>query len=104
IDAAAINSIAIGKDPNGVDIVVKPGRYGPYLKRDEDTVSVPENVPPDEMTVAKAMQLLAAPRGDVPIGKDPATGMNVYVKQGRFGPYVQLGEVVDGQDNPKTAS
>jgi DNA topoisomerase I len=104
IDAAEINSIIIGKDPEGAELVVKPGRYGPYLKRGEDTVSVPENLPPDEMTVEKAMQLLSAPRGDVPIGKDPQTGMNVYVKQGRFGPYVQLGELVDGQDKPKTAS
>jgi DNA topoisomerase-1 len=104
IDAAEINSIIIGKDPEGAELVVKPGRYGPYLKRGEDTVSVPENLPPDEMTVEKAMQLLSAPKGDVPIGKDPQTGMNVYVKQGRFGPYVQLGELVDGQEKPKTAS
>jgi DNA topoisomerase-1 len=104
IDAAEINSIIIGKDPDGVEIVVKPGRYGPYLKRGEDTVSVPETLPPDEMTVEKAMQLLSAPKGDVPIGVDPQTGLNVYVKQGRFGPYVQLGELVDGEEKPKTAS
>ncbi len=104
IDAAEINSIMIGKDPDGNDLIVKPGRYGPYLKRGEDTVSVPENLPPDEMTVEKAMSLLAAPKGDKPIGVDPVGGLNVYVKQGRFGPYVQLGELVDGQDKPKTAS
>jgi len=106
IDAAEINSIPIGVDPNGVEIVVKPGRYGPYLKRGEDTVSVPETLPPDEMTVAKAMELLSAPKGDTPIGVDPATGLNVYVKQGRFGPYVQLGEMSDDKnaEKPKTAS
>ncbi|MEW5739873.1 MAG: type I DNA topoisomerase [Myxococcota bacterium] len=103
IDAAEINSIPIGKDPNGVDIVVKPGRYGPYLKRGEDTVSVPDSLPPDELTVEKALALLAAPKGDTPIGVDPASGLNVYVKQGRFGPYVQLGEVTD-ESKPKTAS
>ncbi len=106
IDAAEINSIPIGVDPNGVEIVVKPGRYGPYLKRGEDTVSVPETLAPDEMTVEKALELLSAPKGDVPIGQDPVTGLNVYVKQGRFGPYVQLGEMSDDEkaEKPKTAS
>ncbi len=103
IDAAAVNSIHIGTDPNGVEIVVKPGRYGPYVKRGEDTVGLPETLPPDEVTVEKALALLSAPKGDVPIGVDPASGLNVYVKQGRFGPYVQLGEVTD-DSKPKTAS
>ncbi len=103
IDAAAINSIFIGKDADGVEIVVKPGRYGPYLKRAEDTVSVPESLAPDEVTVEKALALLSAPKGDVPIGSDPATGKPVYVKQGRFGPYVQLGDVTD-EEKAKTAS
>jgi DNA topoisomerase-1 len=103
IDAAAINSIHIGEDPNGVEIVVKPGRFGPYIKRGEDTVGLPETLPPDEVTVEKAMAMFAAPKGDVPIGVDEATKLNVYVKQGRFGPYVQLGEVTD-DSKPKTAS
>jgi DNA topoisomerase-1 len=103
IDAADINSIPIGKDPAGVDIVVKPGRYGPYVKRGEDTASVPEMLPPDELTVDRALQLLSAPKGDVPVGRDPATGLPVFVKQGRFGPYVQLGE--NGSDpKPRTQS
>lgn len=101
IDAAEINSIYIGGKESG--IVVKPGRYGPYIKRGEDTVSVPDAIPPDEVTVAKAEALLAAPKGDTPIGVDPATGLNVYAKNGRFGPYVQLGEVTD-DSKPKTAS
>jgi DNA topoisomerase-1 len=103
IDAAEINSIFIGKDPDGVDMVVKPGRYGPYLRRGEDTVSVPESIPPDEVTIEKALALLAAPKGDTPIGVDSKTGLNVYVKQGRFGPYVQMGEVTD-DSKPKTQS
>ncbi|HEY1086776.1 MAG TPA: type I DNA topoisomerase, partial [Archangium sp.] len=101
IDAAEINSIYIGGKETG--IVVKPGRYGPYIKRGEDTVSVPDSLPPDEVTVEKAEALLSAPKGDVPIGVDPATSLNVYVKQGRFGPYVQLGEVTD-DSKPKTGS
>ncbi len=101
IDAAEINSIYIGGIETG--IIVKPGRYGPYIKRGEDTVSVPDSLPPDEVTVEKALQLLSAPKGDVPVGQDPATSLPVYVKQGRFGPYVQLGEVTD-DSKPKTAS
>jgi DNA topoisomerase-1 len=101
IDAAEINSIQIGGPESG--IVVKPGRFGPYIKRGEDTVSVPDSLPPDEVTVEKAIALLSAPKGDVPIGEDPATGLKVYVKNGRFGPYVQLGEVTD-ESKPKTAS
>jgi DNA topoisomerase I len=103
IDAAAINSIHIGKDANAVDIVVKPGRYGPYIKRGEDTVSVPENIPPDEVTVEKALALLAAPKGDTPIGTHPDLGKPVFVKQGRFGPYVQMG-IMGDEEKPKTAS
>jgi len=103
IDAGDINSIPIGKDLAGVDIVVKPGRYGPYLKRGEDTVSVPESLPPDELTAEKALALLSAPKGDVPLGHDPGSGLPVYVKQGRYGPYVQLGDPSDEQ-KPRTQS
>ncbi len=46
IDAAAINAIPIGLDPDGVEIVVKPGKYGPYLKRGEDTARCPTGSPP----------------------------------------------------------
>ena len=112
IDAAAVNSIPIGLDPDGNEVIVKPGRYGPYLKRGEDTVSVPESLAPDELTIEKSLELLSAPRGDIPIGVDPATGLNVYAKNGRFGAYVQLGEMpaqngkakIDPADKPKTAS
>ena len=101
IDAAAINSIPIGGADSG--IVVKPGKYGPYIKRGEDTVSVPDSLPPDEMTLEKAKELLAAPKGDTPIGTDPATGLPVFVKTGRFGAYVALGQVTD-DFKPKTSS
>lgn len=101
IDAASINSIPIGGADSGV--VVKPGKYGPYIKRGEDTVSVPDSLPPDEMTLEKAQALLAAPKGDTPIGTDPATGLPVFVKTGRFGAYVALGQVTD-DFKPKTAS
>ncbi|MFP5254686.1 MAG: type I DNA topoisomerase [Acidimicrobiia bacterium] len=91
-DAEAINTIPLGVDEHGEPIVVRNGRYGPYVKRGEDTASVPEDLPLDELTVDKAVELLSAPKGGEPIGTDPETGLPVYAKQGRFGPYVQLGD------------
>ena len=105
IDPAEINSIPIGLDPDGVLIVAKPGRQGsPYLKRGDDTASIPDSLAPDELTVDKALELLAAPKGGREVGVDPETGLVVYAKNGRFGPYVQLGEMVDGGEKPKMAS
>jgi DNA topoisomerase-1 len=105
-DPAEVNAISLGKDAQGVEIVVRNGKYGPYVKREEQTASVPEGLAPDEVTVDKALELLAAPKGDEPIGSDPASGLPIYSKSGRFGPYVQLGDaetLPDGQ-KPKMES
>ena len=91
-DPAVVNAIPLGKDADGELIVVRNGRYGPYLKRGEDTASVPTDLAPDELTVTRALEILASPKGDEPIGTDPESGLPVYVKSGRFGPYVQLGD------------
>jgi DNA topoisomerase-1 len=105
-DPAEVNAISLGKDAEGVEVVVRNGRYGPYIKREDATASVPEALAPDELTVDRALELLAAPKGDEPIGTDPASGLPVYSKSGRFGPYVQLGDadtLPEGQ-KPKMAS
>jgi DNA topoisomerase-1 len=91
-NAEAINTIPLGVDENGEPIVVRNGRYGPYLKRGEDTASVPEDLPLDELTIERAVEILSAPKGGEPLGTDPQTGLPVYAKSGRFGPYVQLGD------------
>ncbi len=104
IDAREINSIPIGVDAEDRLIVVRVGRYGPYLQRDDDRASIPEDLAPDELTVERAEELLAAPSQDRQIGDDPDTGLPVLVKAGRYGPYVQLGEVVEGGERPRTAS
>jgi DNA topoisomerase-1 len=106
IDAAQINSIPIGADADGVLIVAKPGRSdSPYLQRGEDTASIPDSMAPDELTVEKALELLAQPKGGRDLGTDPETGQHVYAKSGRYGPYVQLGEYDDtGNTKPKMAS
>jgi DNA topoisomerase-1 len=62
-------------------------------------------MPPDELTLELALEMVArAAEGDQAIGTDPDTGKPVYVKEGRFGPYVQLGDREDGSDKPKMAS
>ena len=105
IDPRAVNSIPIGKDAEGNEVIVRVGRYGPYLQRGEETASVPEDLPPDELTVDKAHELLTAPSQDRELGTEPESGLPVHLKTGRFGPYVQLGELEEGsKEKPPTAS
>ena len=103
IDAREINSIPIGPDAQGAEIVVRVGRYGPYLLRGEERASIPDDLAPDELTVERAEELLVAPSGDRVLGTDPESGLPVVAKSGRFGPYVQLGEPDNG-GKPRTAS
>ena len=105
IDAAAINTFEIGHDPEGRLIVAKPGKYGPYVKRGDDTASIPEALAPDEVTVEVATELLSGPKADEPIGE--LDGLPVFAKRGRYGPYVQWGtndEPPPGMDKPKMTS
>jgi DNA topoisomerase-1 len=91
-DPAVVNAIPLAKDVDGEPIVVRNGRYGPYVRRGDETATVPAEIAPDELTVELALELLAAPKGDTPIGTDPESGLPVYAKTGRYGPYVQLGD------------
>jgi DNA topoisomerase-1 len=106
IDPKAIGSIPIGKDDAGVDVMARIGRYGPYVERDEERASIPDDLAPDEVTVAKAIELIETQNvGDKIFGSDPDSGLTVYGKTGRFGPYVQLGEQEEGsKTKPKRAS
>jgi len=103
IDARAINSLPLGRDEQGREVIIRVGRYGPYLQREDVTASIPEDLPPDEMTIAKASELLEAPSGDRLLGTDEESGLPVYVRSGRFGSYVQLGEA-GGKEKPRTGS
>ncbi len=103
IDAREINSIPIGVDAEGRQVVARVGRYGPYLQRGEDRASIPEDLAPDELTIDRAEALLDAPSNDRVLGTDPETGLEVEVRAGRYGPYVQLGPSTDG-GKPRTAS
>ncbi len=92
IDPREINSIPLGVDADGRLVEARVGRYGPYLQRGEARASIPADVAPDELTVTKAVELIEAPQGDRQLGSHPESGEPVYVKSGRFGPYVQLGD------------
>jgi DNA topoisomerase I len=99
IDARDINSIPIG---NGITLRV--GRYGPYLERDDKRVSVPDDLPPDELTVEAAEGLLAKPSGDRGLGVNPETGRTVAVREGRYGPYVAELPPEGVDEKPRTSS
>jgi DNA topoisomerase-1 len=104
IDAREVNSISLASDAQGREIVIRVGRYGPYLQRGEDRAAVPDDLAPDELTLERAAELLEHPSSDRALGDDPATGKTVLVRDGRFGPYVQLGEAAAASDKPRTAS
>jgi DNA topoisomerase I len=104
--------IEVGADPDsGEPINVRVGRYGPFLQRAAGgpghTASLPPTLPPADLTVDKAVQILRAKaQGPKSLGIDPSTGQNVYVIHGRFGAYVQLGETPDkgSKEKPRRSS
>jgi len=88
-------------------IIVRVGRYGPFLQRGETTAPIPDGMCPDELTIPRAEELLAVGKqATEPIGEHPESGLPVYVKTGRFGPYVQLGDPdpEDKKNKPKMVS
>ncbi|HEX9041488.1 MAG TPA: type I DNA topoisomerase [Trebonia sp.] len=100
IDARDVSSFPLA----GTDIVVRVGRYGPYLERDEQRANVPEDMAPDELTPEKAEELFNVPTGDKPLGSDPVTGRELVAKAGRYGPYVTEVLPEGTKDRPRTAS
>ncbi|HYG95030.1 MAG TPA: DNA topoisomerase, partial [Nocardioides sp.] len=109
IDAKELATFPVGEPEDGIHLRV--GKYGPYLEEvagpDDDGSStprranVPDDLPPDELTVEKARELLANPAGEeVQLGRHPETGLEIVAKNGRFGPYVT--ELLP-EDAPKSA-
>ncbi|MFF9395517.1 type I DNA topoisomerase [Streptomyces griseoluteus] len=104
-DLGAIDAREVSSFPVGDGIVLRVGRYGPYIERGEkDTeqhqrADVPEDLAPDELTVELAEELLARPSGDFELGTDPVSGHQIIAKDGRYGPYVT--EVLP-EGTPKT--
>jgi DNA topoisomerase-1 len=99
IDARAVNSIAIPRS----DAVVRVGRYGPYLERGEQRVSLATDIAPDELTAEKVDELLAQPDVQV-LGADPDTGHDIVARTGRYGPYVTESLPEGSEEKPRTAS
>ena len=104
IDAREVNSIPIGWTVDGEQAVVRVGRYGPYVQVGELRASLPEDLAPDELTPALALELASAPSGDRNLGPDPVTGWDVVAKAGRYGPYVSLVLPEGSTDKPPTGS
>ena len=100
IDARAVNSIEIPRS----DIVVRVGRYGPYLERGETRASLPPDVVPDELTAERAEELLSAPSEGRELGEDPQTGRPILIRSGRYGPYVTEELPEGSEEKPRTAS
>ncbi|MFF3867404.1 type I DNA topoisomerase [Micromonospora sp. NPDC001898] len=111
IDARSVNSIPLFADEEGREVVVRVGRYGPYLQRElpggepaapaegeeggggqGDRAPIPDGLAPDELTPEKVQELFLGGGGERKLGDDPATGEPILLRSGRFGPYVASGE------------
>ena len=97
IDARAANSLKLFDDAEGRPVVVRVGRYGPYIERvigekdgepEYQRANLPESATPDEITLEMAEKLFATPQSGRELGVNPANGRTVVAKEGRFGPYV----------------
>ncbi len=104
IDPRQVCGVPLGNSLDGLPVEVRIGRYGPFLAAGETRASLSDEMPPDELTVEVAMEMLEkAAQGPQSLGTDPVTAQPVYLKNGRFGPYVQLGDGGD-DEKPKMAS
>lgn len=107
INARDVSRIAIGTptgDGKADPVYVRVGRFGPFIEQGDRRASLPEDMPPEELTLAAALALLdQAAQGEEPLGRCPDTGKPVYLKTGRFGPYVQRGDA-GGEEKPQNAS
>ena len=98
IDAREANSLKLFDDSSGRPVVVRVGRYGPYIERlvgtkpdgepEYQRANLPESATPDEITLDMAERLFATPQSGRELGENPANGRTVVAKEGRFGPYV----------------
>ncbi|HET6879517.1 MAG TPA: type I DNA topoisomerase, partial [Pirellulales bacterium] len=104
IDARDVSRVHIGTPEGTEPIYVRVGRFGPFLEQGERRASIPDGLPPDELTVEKALEMLGqAQQAEEPLGICPDTHKPVFLKVGRFGPYVQRGRP-DDEEKPQNAS
>jgi DNA topoisomerase-1 len=93
----------------GMEPVIRVGRFGPFFEKEEDgkklTVSIPDEIAPADITGEVAERLLQEKqRGAEPLGVHPETGEPIFLLVGRFGPYLQLGEIKEDGPKPRRAS
>jgi DNA topoisomerase-1 len=92
IDPRETNTIPLGEDHNGEPIVIRVRWGGAVVQRGDEMAAVPEGTAPDEITVEKAEELFESSK-ERNLGPHPESGLPILVKSGRFGPYVQVGEL-----------
>ena len=102
IDARKVNSLHLFDDADGIPVIVRVGRYGPYLERTKPVpagspegtepevqrANLPESMTPDELSLEVAEKLFATPQGGREVGVNPANGRMIMAREGRYGPYV----------------
>jgi len=98
LDVNKACTIPITTGENGITLNI--GHYGPYLSQADKTKSVPFNLPMGDLTPEVAQELLDA-TDDAPLGNHPETGEPIYLKSGRYGPYIQLGDTDVRKSIPK---
>jgi DNA topoisomerase-1 len=112
IDAREVNSLRMFADEQGRDVVVRVGRYGPYLERvvvedgeeKSQRANLPDDLPPDELDLALAEELFSTPQEGRSLGTDPESGHEILAKEGRFGPYVTEVLPEGAKEKPRTGS
>ncbi len=98
IDARSMCTIGLGANELGEAVDIRVGKYGPFVECGEKRASIPDGMTPDEVTFEKALELLEKdPGGPQELGVDSETELPVFLINGRFGPYVQLGERQEGK-------
>jgi len=103
IDPRAVCTLEL----DGLSSRVRVGRYGPYLEKivngETVTAGLPDDIAPADLTDEMADQLIEQKKqGPQSLGMHD--GQPVYILVGRFGPYVQLGDMTDDGEKPKRAS
>ena len=81
------------------------GRYGPYLRRGEDTRSIPNDIYMGDLNLETIEKIFnEETKEDEPLGKDPNTGDEIWIKKGPYGHYVQIGDTKTRKGIPKSFS
>jgi DNA topoisomerase-1 len=105
INARDVSRVRIAQPDGEEPMYVRVGRYGPFVEQGDRRASLPNGLAPDEVTRESALEMLArAQAAEEPLGMCPDTGKPVYLKNGRFGPYIQRGRADDPEEKPQNAS